>query len=160
MNNINKILVVLNDSEQARLASLYSIFLASLFKANLTGVYVVNEKALNDLLQARIFLAEEKVDYEKEMIMDAERYMADFENTAARKNIPVIKVIRKGVVHSEVIDLAKEMNAELIVIGGLKQILSLKDVTYDENERILREAKIPVLVVKNKEMIEMLYQNI
>lgn len=160
MNQIKKILVVINGTEQSHTASLYSIYLTALLKCELIGIYVINEKALNDLLKVKIFIDEEKVDYEKDMENDAQRYMNQLEQYASKKNIPLSKVIKKGAVHEEVVKYAQEVEADLVVIGELKKIVSVKDVAYDEMERVLRESKIPVLVVKGKEKIEMIFQNI
>ncbi len=160
MNQIKKILVVINGTEPSYVASLYSVFLTALLKCELTGIYVINEKALNDLLKIKIFIDEEKVDYEKDMEKDAERYLAQFEQLAGKKNISLTKVVKKGSIHEEIVNYIKESDIDLIVIGELKKIVSVKDVAYDEMERVLREAGIPVVVVKGKEKIEMLYQNI
>jgi len=160
MNQIKKILVVINGTEQSYIASLYAVYLAILMKCELIGMYVINEKALNDLLKVKIFIDEEKVDYEKDMEKDADRYLAQFEQTAGKKNLSLKKVIKKGSIHEEVVKYVKEEDLDLVVIGELKKIVSVKDVAYDEMERILRVAKVPVLVVKGKEKIEMLYQNI
>ncbi len=160
MNPIKKILVGIIGTEHSHYASLYSIYLATLLKAELYGIYVINEKALEDLLRANIFLAEEKVDYEKEMENDADSYLTQFETMAQRKNVPVKKILRKGIVHLEIINFAKEENIDLIVIGELKKIISVKDIAYDEMERLLRDVKVPIIVANNMEMITMLYQNL
>ncbi len=160
MNQIKKILVVINGTEQSYNASLYSVFLAALLKCELIGVYVINEKALNDLLKVKIFIDEEKVDYEKDMENDAQRYLTQFERSASKKNIPLTKVIKKGDVHEEIVKYAQDFDVDMVIIGELKKIVSVKDVAYDEMERVLREAKVPVLIAKGKEKIEMLYQNI
>jgi len=160
MNQIKKILVVINGTEQSYIASLYAVYLATLMKCELIGMYVINEKALNDLLKVKIFIDEEKVDYEKDMEKDADRYLSQFEQTAGKKNISLVKAVKKGSVHEEVVKYVKDEEVDLVVIGELKKIVSVKDVAYDEMERVLRVAKVPVLVAKGKEKIEMLYQNI
>lgn len=160
MNRIQRILVGITGTEPSYYASLYAIYLAGQLKAELFGVYVINEKALEDLLKANIFITEEKVDYEKEMENDALSYLLQFETLASKKNIPVVKFIRKGTVHRELLTFAQENKVDLIVIGELNKIISVKDVAYDEMERVIREAKVPVVVANNQEMINMLYQNL
>ncbi|MDD5066121.1 MAG: universal stress protein [bacterium] len=160
MNKIEKILVGITGSEHSYYASLYAIYLASLLKAELIGIFVINEKSLDELLKANIFITEEKAGYEQDMENDALSYLTQFESTAMKKNIPVVKFIRKGVVHREIINFAEENHVDLVVIGELNKIISLKDIAYDEMERLLRESKIPVVVANNREMITMLYQNL
>ena len=148
MNKINKIMVVINGSEESYYAGMYAIYLNSFFQAELIGIYVINEKALNDLLKANIFFEDEKVDYEKEMDDDARRYLSQFKDMADKKNIVVREtLVKKGVVHQEILKTAEEKNVDLIIIGELRRIVSLRDIAYDEMEQVMREAKVPVVIV-------------
>ena len=60
-----KILVYLDGSEGSMTASMYAILLASYSKASLHAVYVVNTKALGDLVKSRIFVDQEKKEFQK-----------------------------------------------------------------------------------------------
>ncbi len=161
MNKINRIMVVINGTENSYYAEMYSIYLKSILNSELYGIYVINEKALNDLLKANIFLSDEKMDYEKDMENDAERYLGSFKEMGSRKNITVDKtIIKKGIVHTEILKAIDENNIDLLIIGDLRRIISLRDIAYDEMEQVLRESHIPVLVVKKEEKIEMLYKNL
>ncbi|MCD6413163.1 MAG: hypothetical protein J7L54_03350 [Elusimicrobia bacterium] len=48
----------------------------------------------------------------------------------------------------------------MIVMRRLKEFLSAADLFYDDGERILREANCPVLVVRNPEKVEKMYDEI
>ncbi len=159
MNTINKIMVVIDGTPQSMTASFYSIYLSKLLDAQLYAIYVINEKALNELLKAHIFIEEEKIDYEKEMLEDAEKYLNQVQSNAEAKGIYVKKIIKKGIVHEEVIKTIVEENIDIVVIGELRKMISVREAAYDEMERIMRESKCVVLIVKNKEKVEMLYKN-
>jgi len=160
MNKINKIMVVIDGTPQSMTASLYSIYLSKLLNAQLYAIYVINEKALNELLKAHIFIEEEKIDYEQEMEKDAEKYLNQVQSQAEAKGVNVKKIIKKGIVHSEVIQTAIDEDIDIIVIGELRKMISVREASYDEIERIMRESKCNVLIAKDKEKIEMLYKNI
>ena len=60
------ILVYLDGSEGSMTAAMYAILLASASKASLHAVYVVNTKALGDLVRSRIFVDQEKAEFLKD----------------------------------------------------------------------------------------------
>ncbi len=161
MNNVERIMVVINGSDESYYASMYAVYLNSFLRAELFGIYVINEKALNDLLKANIFLTDEKIDYEKEMEADANRYLSQLKDIADKKNIIVKEnIVKKGIIHQEILQEIEKNNIDLLIIGELRKIVSLRDIAYDEMEQVVREAKIPVLIVKKDEKIEMLYKNL
>ena len=59
----SKILVYLDGSEGSMTAAMYSILLAESTKAELHASYVVNTKALSDLVKSRVFVDQEKMEY-------------------------------------------------------------------------------------------------
>ncbi|MBW1945641.1 MAG: universal stress protein, partial [Deltaproteobacteria bacterium] len=63
-NPIRKIMVYIDGTEQSITAAQYAICLASSSHAELIAHYVVNTRAMEDLLRARIFLKDEQVEYE------------------------------------------------------------------------------------------------
>ena len=67
MSTPKKILVYIDGTEESITAAQYAICLASYFKADLFALYVINTKAMEDLLKARIFLQDEQVEYEHDM---------------------------------------------------------------------------------------------
>ena len=60
---IKKIMVYVDGSEQSVTAAQYAICLASAAGAELIACYVINTRAVDDLLRARIFLKAEQVEY-------------------------------------------------------------------------------------------------
>jgi nucleotide-binding universal stress UspA family protein len=59
-----------------------------------------------------------------------------------------------------VVNKTRELSADLLVIGELKEVVSRREIFYDEGERIFRESPCPVVVVKNPEEVERAYKEI
>jgi nucleotide-binding universal stress UspA family protein len=102
----------------------------------------------------------EKMDYERDLEEDGKRYLNYVVKLAGRKSLEVETVLRKGVVHEEVAREAEECSADLLVQGELGEVLSLRDSFYEEGERILRKVKCPVMVVRGRDRIERIYDDI
>ena len=122
-------------------------------------VKIVNEKMLEELLSAKVFVEEEEVDLEQDLEEDGRRYLAYVERLASEKELEITTEMLRGVVHTEVLDKAMEMEAQLIVIGKIYEQLSRMDSYYDEAEEMLRGAKCPVLIVKGETIVDDLYES-
>jgi nucleotide-binding universal stress UspA family protein len=152
-----KIVLYVDASEAALDAARYAVALAKSYGAQLHALYVVNEKMLEELLGAKVFVEEEEVDLEHDLEEDGRRYLSAVERLATDKGISVRTDLLKGVVHREVIDKATQLGASLIIIGEIEEPMSRKDSFFDEGEMILRLAKCPVLTVKGDQIVRALY---
>ena len=157
---IRKIMVYIDGTEQSVTAAQYAICLASFSGAQLTAYYVINVKAVEDLLKARIFLKDEQVEYERDMEADAERYLNYIEELAAQKGVTITKKRGKGSVHKEIVEAVKENDIDLLVIGELSRIRSRRDEFYDESERAMRTVPCSVLIVKDEDRVWELYESL
>ena len=77
MSSPKKLLVYIDGTEESITAAQYAICLASFLQADLIALYVINTRAMEDLLKARIFLKDEQMEYEHDMQADAERYLSE-----------------------------------------------------------------------------------
>jgi len=157
---IKKIMVFVEAKEASILASQYAVSLANLSGGEIIAIYVVDVKTLEDLLKARIFIRIEEMDYERDLEEDGKRYLNHVRELAEAKGIPVTTLLEKGEVHTIVIEKAKGLGVDLLVMGELETPRSRRDFYYDEGERIFREASCPVLVVKGEEDIRKLYDSL
>ena len=66
----------------------------------------------------------------------------------------------KGVVHEEVAREVDDCSADLLIQGELGEVLSLRDSFYEEGERILRKVKCPVMVVRGRDRIERMFDDL
>jgi nucleotide-binding universal stress UspA family protein len=157
---IKKIMVYIDGTEQSITAAQYAICLASFSGAELIACYVINTRAMEDLLRARIFLKDEQVEYEHDMEGDAERYLNYVNELAVKKGVTVTKKCSKGTVHKEIVDAITDEEVDLLVIGELSRIRSRRDEFYDETERAMRAAGCSVLIVKDEDKVWEMYESL
>jgi nucleotide-binding universal stress UspA family protein len=154
---VESILVLVDGTEQSVTAAQYAIMAAKAMGARLAAIYVVNTRALHDLVKARIFLPAEQDEYHLDLEADAERYLNHVRELAGRKGVEIELVKTSGTVHQEVRNEVVRRKADLLVLGELGGIKSRRDEFYDEAERALRSAPCSVVVVKDEERVWALF---
>ncbi len=159
-NPIKKIMVYIDGTEESVTAAQYAICLASSSGAELIAHYVVNTRAVEDLLKARIFLKDEQVEYEHDMEADAERYLNYIDELATKKGVSIIKKRSRGSVHKEIADSIEADDVDLLVIGELSRIRSRRDEFFDETERAMRAVPCSVLIVKDQDRVWEMYESL
>ncbi len=157
---VKKILVTIAGGEASIITAKYGICMAKTLAVELYVLYVVNMRALDDLLRAQVFVQEEEMEYEQELEEQGKRYLNVIKELAEAKGVKIVSLLGKGIVHEEVIKKIKEQEIDLLVMGELKELASRRDSFYDTGERIFREAKCPVLVAKGMERIERMYEEL
>jgi nucleotide-binding universal stress UspA family protein len=158
-NPFGKILLYIDGSESSITAALFAIALSKANGSLLKVIYVVNDNLLSELLGAKVFVQMEKMDYERDFEEDGKRKLNYIVKLAERKGVKAETILRKGIVHEEV---AREVTAgdyDLLIQGELGEVLSLRDSFYEEGARILRRVSCPVLVVRNKQKVDKLYES-
>lgn len=154
---IRNILVYIDGTEEAITAAQYAVVLAQATGAQLHALYVINTRALSDLVKARIFLDSEEDEYHRDLEADAERYLKHVSKLGSRKGIEVHSQQRSGTVHQEIKKVIEELDADLLMIGELSHIRSRRDEFYHETERAMRLVQCSVLMVKDEERVWDLY---
>lgn len=157
---IKKILVYLDGSEQSVTSAQYAVCLAKSQGAELFGIYVVNVKALNDLVKAKIFLPAEQQEYQQDLEADAERYLKHFRGLALKKGLETVTSKTSGAVYTEVRNYIKENDIDILIIGELSNTRSRRDEFYSEAERTVRTVECSVLIVKDEEHVWDMYENL
>ena len=153
-------MVYIDGTEESVTAAQYAICLASSTGAELIAHYVINTRAMDDLLKARIFLQDEQIEYEHDMEADAERYLNYVNELAVAKGVTISKKLSSGSVNKEISDSVKEMQIDLLVIGELSRIRSRRDEFYDESERAMRLVSCSVLIVKDPDRVWEMYESL
>jgi nucleotide-binding universal stress UspA family protein len=153
-------MVYVDGTEQSVTAAQYAICLASFSGAELIAHYVINTRAVEDLLKARIFLQDEQVEYEHDMEADAERYLNYINELAINKGVSIIKKRSRGNVHKEIADSIEADEVDLLVIGELSRIRSRRDEFFDETERAMRAVSCSVLIVKDEDRVWEMYESL
>ncbi len=147
------IVVYLDGSESSMTAAMYAIKMAAQHGAKLTAVYVVNTKALSELVKAGIFVAIERDEYQRDLQADADRYLRHVAKLAAQLQLEIETVKLEGASHVMVRQLLKELNADLLVLGGITDIRSRREELSSETDRMMRTSPCPVLVVRDDDDI-------
>lgn len=160
MSAIKNIAVSLHESGTSLFAAKYAIYLAKQLGAKLYGVYVMDVKPLHDLLMARIFVPTEAIIHERDLEEQGMNLLKRVKKLAEAKNVAYESIFLKGIIHEEIVNKAKELNVDLLVIEDLKEVFSRREIFYDEGERIFRESCCPVVIVKNSECVEKLYKEL
>jgi nucleotide-binding universal stress UspA family protein len=160
MVGIKNIVVSIAGGPASLVTAKYAIVLAKLLAAKLTAIYVINEKVLHDLLKSRIFVEIEAVVYERDLEEQGTIFTERIRKLAQAKGVEFEGLILKGVIHEEVVNKTREIGADLLIMGETKEIVSRKEIFYDEGERIFRESPCPVVIVKNPQDAERLYKEL
>ncbi len=147
------IVVYLDGSESSMTAAMYGIKLAAEHGAKMTAVYVVNTKALSELVKAGIFVAIERDEYQRDLQADADRYLRHVSKLAAQMHLEIETVKLEGATHVMVKQLLKERHADLLVLGGITDIRSRREELSSETDRMMRTSPCPVLVVRDDDDI-------
>ena len=157
---INKILVYIDGTEGAITAAQYAVVLSRTTGAKLSALYVVNTRALEDLLKARIFIKAEEEEYKRDLEADASRYLNHVQSLARKKGLAVEAVSVSGAVQQEIKKYVKENEIDLLVIGELSHVRSRRDEFYNEAERAMRSVSCSVLIVKDEDRVWELYDTL
>jgi len=155
---IQTIAVSISGGNASLITAKYAIYLAKQLQSKLCVIYVVDEKSLHELLKSRIFVEIEEVEYEHDLKNQGKISLERITKMAEAKGVVCEPLLLEGVIHDEVVNKTRELVADLLVIGDLKEVLSAREVFYDEGERIFRESPCPVVVVKNPLEVERLYK--
>jgi nucleotide-binding universal stress UspA family protein len=150
---IKKLLVYIDGTEQSVTAAQYAICLSKLTGAELRALYVVNTRALNDLLKARIFIESEQAEYQRDLHADAERYLNHVKSLARGKGVAIESESRNGTPYVEIKSVVTEQEIDLLIIGELSHIRSRRDEFFNEAERAMRFSPCSVLIVKDEEKV-------
>ena len=148
MIEIRRILCPVDFSDHSRRALDHAIAIARWYQSTVTALHVVSPAAVAAYAPGPVVLAP--------MVMtpvDRERFLVDtraFIQAEAAPGVAVDAVIREGSAAAEILDLATDMAADLLVIGthgrsGFERLL-LGSVA----EKVLRKARCPVLTVPRR----------
>jgi nucleotide-binding universal stress UspA family protein len=156
---IHKIMVYVDGTEESLTACEYAILLTKSTGAELSACYVVNTRALGDLVRTRIFLESEQEEYAQDLEADADRYLNHVGKMASAKGVAVQLEKRSGNVHQEILNLVDEQGVDLLVLGELAHVRSRRDEFYNEAERAMRSVRCSVLIVKDEDRVADLFES-
>jgi len=154
---IKKILVYVDGTEGSITAAQYAVVLSRAVRAELSALYVINTRALDDLLKARIFIKAEEEEYKQDLEADAGRYLNHGRRLARKKGLAIEAVSVSGSVRQEIKSYVQAHDIDLLIIGELSHVRSRRDEFYNEAERAMRSVSCSVLIVKDEDQVWELY---
>lgn len=140
------ILVPTDGSETSINAGRLAAQIAATHQANITFVYVIDSKNAEDVAGATDKTLEMVCD---EFSLSAHRYLDYLGRIAGNYGLVAEQVVRYGTPYVEITELAREIDADLIVIGrvsgkGTQRLGRIGAVA----ERVIQYAHCPVLTVR------------
>jgi nucleotide-binding universal stress UspA family protein len=151
------IVVAVSGSDASILAAKYAIIMAKQYRCRLYAVYVVDIATIRQLTLSKIFIQEESLEYEKSLETNGERYLSFVDELARDKGIKIEREIRRGAVYTEILSVADEKKADLIILGGWEKERSARDIISHAHREIMVNAKCSVLLVKEP-LVDQLYK--
>lgn len=147
MIQLNRILVPTDFSDFSRPSMNYGCAVAARFQSELHLLHVVPDPAML-IPEAGAFSVDAIESQSGELARKAATQLKELPGADWDNGRPILRDVRIGTIHLEIIDYAKEHEIDLIVIGthgrsGLMHIL-MGSVA----ERIVRHSPCPVLTVK------------
>lgn len=150
---IKHILVYLDGTEESVTAAQYAICLSKATGALLSAMYIVNTRALNDLVKSHIFIESEQDEYQQDLQEDARKYLKLMEKMAQEKSVAVSVYEESGAVQGVIRDFIRDNDVDLLVSGKISNIRSRRDELNNDTERVIRNVSCSVLVVKDEERV-------
>lgn len=142
---MKKIIVPIDFSKHSENALKTAALLAKKTNASIYALHMLDIQEVN-LSESPNYQQEKSIFFLKL----AEKRIKDFLNKPYLEDVKVLPLIKHYKVFTEINEVAKEINADLVVMGshgatGLKEFF-----TGSNTEKVIRFSEIPVLVLKNK----------
>ena len=149
MFNIKNIIVPTDFSKLSQSAFDYAKDLAEKMESTIHIIYVL-EKTPPFLAAKSLDVSEEEL--MKSMEKEADKHLSKIANLFMEdSSVKIVKVLRKGIDYEEIVNYAKEINADLIVLATHGRTGILHTLLGSVAEKVIRYSKCPVLVIKSIE---------
>jgi nucleotide-binding universal stress UspA family protein len=112
----------------------------------ITFVYVVDSAILEEIAGATSKTTET---IHRELEEKGRRYLDYLSRLARDRGLQTDQVVRHGIPHSEIADLAREQGVDLIIIGQVGRHRPQRILIGSVAERVIEYAPCPVLVVRH-----------
>ena len=140
------ILVPTDGSETSINAGRLAIQIATTHSVPMTFVYVVDSAIADEIAGATSKTAEM---VHRELEAKGRRYLDYLSRMARDRGLQADQVVRHGIPHSEIANLAREQGVDLIVIGQVGRHGPRRVLIGSVAERVIEYAPCPVLVVRH-----------
>ena len=146
------IVAAINGSDASILAAKYAIVMAKNCNCRLSVVYVVDTATIKQLTLSKILIKDESQEYERSLQANGDRYLLFVDELARAKGVKIELEKRQGAVCTEILAVADEKKADLIVLGGWEKDRNPRDIISHSYREIMINSKCSVLLVKEPEI--------
>jgi nucleotide-binding universal stress UspA family protein len=142
------ILVPTDGSESSIKAGRLAIQIAATHHTPLTFVYVVDSIAAENMAKSTGNALE---DVYRELEIKGQRYLEYLPSLARNRGLQTEQIIRRGIPHREIAQLARERHVDLIVMGHVVRRGALRLRSSSLSERLVENdaTPCPVLIVRH-----------
>jgi len=155
---INNIVAAVTGTDASILAAKYAIVMAKAYHCKLSVVYVVDTATIKQLALSKIFIQEEAAEYEKNLENNGHRYLTFVDELAHAKGVKAEKILRRGAIYTEILHVADEKKADIILLGGWEKDTKTRDIIGHSYREIMANAKCSVMLVKEPD-IDRIYKH-
>jgi len=155
---ISSVITAVTGTDASILAAKYAVVLSKAYQCKLTAVYVVDTATIKQLTLSKIFIQEEASEYERSLENNGTRYLTFVDELARAKGVKAEKVMRKGAIFTEILHVADEKNADLILLGGWEKDTKTRDIIGHSHREIMANARCSVMLVKEPN-IDQIYKH-
>jgi len=140
---IKRMLVPTDGSDCSLRAAELAIHLAKFFEAEIIVIYVIDVVILNEITRGV-----EKGTVEKELEEKGQRYLNYVVRLAEKEGLKAKAILVKGEPHDQIVRHARNLRADLIVMGTYGRRGAERILFGSVAERVIEYAPCPVLVVR------------
>ena len=148
-----KIVVAYSGSKTSLDTLMYAILMAKVYKCQIKVVAVVDTASIKYLTLQKFMVSQEGEAVAKNLESDGKKNLNYAMNFAKSKGVKIETELRKGSVWSEIVAVADEFKADLILIGGAKNLDHLsslsRDLVSSQESEIIGSAHCSVMVVRD-----------
>ena len=141
----NKVLVPIDGSSYSIKAGEYGIDLAKSYGAAVISLYVIDEATLSSLGRLS---GQDGQTLRRKLRKEGEACLHNLHQRATEEGVELTEIVKEGLPHRVIVELAQEEGVDLIVIGKVGQRGPRRILIGSVTERVLEAAKCPVLVVR------------
>lgn len=142
------VLVPTDGSENSIKAARLAFRVAAASAAAVTLLYVIDAAVLEEIAR---FSEQQRTEIQQELRQNGLQYLNYLDMLGRDAHLTMQQVIREGEPYQEIVALATELGADLIVMGHVGRRGPRRILIGSVTERVLEFANCPVLVVKDHE---------
>lgn len=141
--NTRRILIPTDGSDYSVHAAEYGVSIAKILSVPITVVYVIDHVVIDQFAKGV-----ERANIEQELRHDGKKYVDYVTDLAEKAGVEASSVIVKGNPFEQIVELAKKLDTDLIVMGTYGRRGAERILIGSVAQRVIEYSPCPVLVIK------------